>query len=112
MKKIILFFMTVNISIAMIIPIIASFFFTLLWFSVLRYFYGNNLPELYSGIGLCIASLIFGFCGIVQILRRESPGLALNKPFRGPWALFSGIMMTIIFEGGGIIMLIITLLRI
>ncbi len=111
MRKIIHFLMTVNIFIAMAIPIIISIVFAILWFSILHILFGDSFPDIYRDIGGGIASIIFGLCGMIQLVRREAPGFSILKPFRGTYAIINGIIITLVFEGLGIVLIITSLVK-
>jgi hypothetical protein len=50
-------------------------------------------PDKVTNLNFAIFAFVFGFLGVVQIVRKEAPGLTPNRPIKGPFAVFSGLLI-------------------
>ena len=65
--------------------------------SIVNILFHGDVPGIYIGIFVSIASFIGGLSGWAQIIRREALGKILGLPIRGVGAIFYGIGWVIFF---------------
>jgi glucan phosphoethanolaminetransferase (alkaline phosphatase superfamily) len=98
MKKLVTSIMNINIYILSIVPIILGLIIIL---------FGSNWAaqcnrpcnDLRFSVVLILGLLTISLTGIVQIYRREAPGLGPNYPFRGWLAVVQGVLMIVLCWG-------------
>ncbi|MBN8580622.1 MAG: hypothetical protein J0L96_08115 [Anaerolineae bacterium] len=62
----------------------------------------NPLQDpIWSALVLFIVSFLIGMIGIVYIYKKEMPGVVSSQTIRGRWAIFSGILLIVVFWGVG-----------
>jgi len=99
------FMKTGYIGFAMGLPILIGIVVDIIWFFVYYRIYNGNIPHNISAQGLACFGFFAGLSGIIQIIRRESPGFTFDKPFRGTMPIISGLIIILIFWSSTLVML-------
>jgi hypothetical protein len=98
-----------NIYVAISIPIAIAFLLLLAWGVVVQTLLGGAPSERAIAIVGALFCFIVSVSGLVQIRRREAPGVFLRSPIKGVFPVLSGALMVAFFWAGGILLLIIGL---
>jgi hypothetical protein len=94
------FIENVPIRLAILIPLIFSLLTFFGWGLINYYIFDNNISARINGIIYGISFIIAGFSGIIQIIRKESPGF-MGIILQGKWAIYFGAAWTIFCVLGG-----------
>ncbi len=100
-NKIKSYFDETDIQTLVYIPPLLGFGGYISLFLILESFIKKPLPESYGYIGLGIASLITSIAGIAEIYKKEMP-ISFERSIKGKIAIFSGMIIIIIFGIGGL----------
>ena len=91
------------IRIAVIAPVLLCLLICFGWIWANYYFFNNNVPLWITQVIYGIAFLIGGISGIIQIIRRESPGF-MSLIIEGKWAIVFGSLWALFLWCGGFLM--------
>jgi hypothetical protein len=82
---------TTNIYILVYSAVAVPIIIMLGWVFVAERIFDGSIPEKYTSIILAFCMFISSFGGLIQIVRKEAPGL-LGIPFRGILPVLSGVL--------------------
>ena len=72
----------------------------------------NPLQDpVWDAVVLFVISFLIGMIGIVYVYKKEMPGLVSSQTIRGAWAIFSGILLIVVFWGVGFLGLYFSILE-
>jgi hypothetical protein len=80
-----------NIYVLVYSAVVIPLLIILTWAYVADKIFNGKIPEQYTSIVIACSMLISSVGGIIQIIRKESPGL-LGIPFRGIFPVATGIL--------------------
>lgn len=99
-KKFIIYIRTANIDILAYAPLAASTFILFLWVVITKLILQQSNPQ-GTTLVLIICSAVSSLSGLVQIIRRETPGI-VGRPLLGLAAIVNGLIAMTFFCGMGL----------
>ena len=104
-QNILIFIKTYDISTVLFIVSVISFIFLIVTFLIVRRIYNGNIPEIINGLLWLCFSFLLGFGGVIQIIRKEAPGI-MGHSIKGLLPILLGVVWVVFCWGLGIFLLL------
>ena len=98
-----------SIHVVTAIPVILSTLLFLGWALVARQIYGSVPPRRSTAAVGAIAAFVLGFSGVIQVLRREGPGVWFRSTVRGILPVISGTILAAVMWTASVLLLLLAL---
>lgn len=109
MDRVLDYIFETNIYILTAIPVVAAILLVAAWVVVAHEIYGPVPPMRVTGVVIAMAAFIVSLSGLVQIVRREAPGVFWRSPLKGIFPVLSGTVWVAFTWTIGILLLIISI---